>query len=97
MSGAKVHACSSVRHRPCHVIRVCAGSCGSTNTLDSRPGSTRMSWRVGPSGIGTAKTGNVLPWYAAVCAAAGQTGAPGVVDWPGCCRDVVTMYNSGSR
>ena len=52
-SGAKVQACWSVRHRPTHSILVALGSFGSMNTLDSRPGSTRMSWRVDPSGIGT--------------------------------------------
>src|SRR6478752_5234213 len=33
VSGAKVHACSSVRHRPTHSMGVCVGSAGSMNTL----------------------------------------------------------------
>ena len=53
MSGANVHACSSVRQRPCHSIGVWVGSVGSTNMLDSRPGSMRISCFVVPSGNGT--------------------------------------------
>ena len=52
ISGANVHDCVSVRQRPCQTIDVADESLGSTNVLDSRPGSTSISDRVVPL-IGT--------------------------------------------